>query len=257
MKGLGKIPCSEQYVPAGEEVVIDNSVAALAFFEKYYEKGGFVFLGTLRLFSLAVPELLVWMYFILDEDKPRLVRMVPAYKVEDFEAISRTAILQTIIHKHEIFFVYQDTLYSSLFTSEGETVIMKVRSLLNAKDAAEAISLMHGGAVENIYPVELYSHSEHKFVGVCWAVTIEGEDNKIFWYPMCLDETDKIGSYPMEDLSDHPIEVGETAVIGGETFVRRYTDDTGTFFVKKRKLSPEHVAFILDAIKQQREPESN
>lgn len=257
MKELGKISFPEQYVPADESIVVDNSVAALAFFEEYYEKGGIVLLGTLQLFSLTVPHLLVWMYFSLDKENPRLISLIPACEVEDFDKLMRIPILKMTIHQHEIFFMYKDTLYASLCTSKGEIVLMKVRALLNAVDAASAIELMHGASVTDIFPVELYSHTEHKFVGVCWAATVEDDDEKLFWYPICLDETEAIGAYPLEDLSDHPINVGETAVIGGETYLRCYTEKTGTYFRKLTVPSLELLSRIQEACKQQRDAKKN
>ncbi len=257
MEELGKIIFPEQYVPVGKEFVIDNSAAALAFFEKYYEKGGVVFFGALRLFSLTTPILQIWMYFDLDEKDPRLVSVIPAYKVENADAVLRAQIIQTLIHEHEIFFIVEDTLYSSLFTSKGETVLMRVRSLLNAKDATEAISLIHGGKVTDVYPVELYSHSAHKFIGVCWAVTVEDEEDKVFWYPMCIDETEIISSYSIEDVSDHPINVGETAVIGGDTYICHYAEDTGIYFSKVKQLSLKCISRIQKTFKQSKKAKRN
>ncbi|MCM1324590.1 MAG: hypothetical protein NC218_10750 [Acetobacter sp.] len=232
MDKLGKILFPEQYAPVGNEVRVSNSIEALAFFEDYYPKGGMVLLGNIRFDYPQMPNMMVWMYFDISSEEPKIISTIPVFDVP-IEALNNRKILEITPHQNEVFSLWKDVLYCSVYTDTGEICIMKVRSLLNAEEAASVYEMQTGMEVEDIYPVELYSHSAHKFVGVCWAVTLIGDDNRIFWYPVCLEEENAIAAYSADDLTDHFIDKGETAVIGGDTY-RLTIDENGYIFKKIR-----------------------
>lgn len=242
-KKLGKILFPEQYAPVGKEVVVSNSLEALAFFEDYYPKGGIVLLGSLRLGSLEFPELPVWLYFDIKSKEPTLYSTLPVFNA-DMEKFNNLQILDIIPHEDEVFTQWNGTLYSSIFTSKGEIVIKKVRLLADQTNATLVLETQFSAPVTDMLPVELYSHSEKRFIGVCWACQHGFEDDCIYWHPVCLEDVEMLESYPPEDLSDYPIEVGETAVIGGDTYRLYHTEETGFYF---RKLSGENAHNILRA----------
>ncbi len=237
MKELGEILFPEQYAPADEEVVVSNSVEALAFFEDYYPKGGMVLLGNLRLASLEIPDLPVWMYFDIKSEEPVLYSTFPVFAI-DVQKFNNLQILEITPHQNEVFTLWKDILYSSVFTSTGEIVIKKVRLLANELDARQIFELQSCNPVSDMLPVELYSHSEHRFIGVCWATSHENDDDHIYWHPVCFDDVQQLKAYQPEDITDHPIEVGETAVIGGDTYRLYHTEKAGFYF---RKISVKDV----------------
>ena len=240
-KKLGKILFPEQYAPVGNEVVVSNSVEALAFFEDFYPKGGMVLLGNIRMASMEYPNLLVWMYFDIKSEEPTLYSTFPVFAV-DIQKLNKLQILEITPHQNEVFTLWNDELYSSVFTDTGELVIKRVRLLANELEARQVMELQSCNPVTDMLPVELYSHSEHKFIGVCWATTHENDEDCLYWHPLCLDEVGKLAAYPPEDITDHPIEVGETAVIGGDTYRLYYEEKIGYYF---RKISVENMQKAL------------
>ncbi len=217
MKELGKLPSPQQYKPAGDEVRISNSVEALSFFEDFYEEGGIVLLGNMRFDSETFPNMLVWLYFDLKPEDPRLISSIPVFDVP-MDELNGLNILEITPFENEIFSCWHGDVYCSAFTTTGEICIMKIRMLLDSEDAQNVYETRTGSEVENIYPVRLYSHSEHRFIGVCWAVELVDFPNHTFWHPVCLDDDERISSYPPEDLTDHFIENGDIVVIDGDNY---------------------------------------
>lgn len=230
MKKLGKIPFPEQYAPVGKEVRISNSVEALAFFENLHPAGGIVLLGSMRLQSrnMLLTDVMSWFYVDVSNDEPQIISSTPVFDVE----LNHCLIQGVSFYQNEVFSLWKGTIYSSIYTSTGEICIKKMRSLLSAEEATQIIKLQSGKNVADIYPVELYSHSAHKFIGVCWAVKTEDDGDCIFWHPVCLEEGKSIVAYPVEDVTDHFINVNETAVIGGDTFRLFCNGDDGYYFKK-------------------------
>ena len=55
MDKLGFIPNPEQYAPAGDEVIFDNSIDALEFFQDFYGGNGVVLLASISLNNWLAP----------------------------------------------------------------------------------------------------------------------------------------------------------------------------------------------------------
>lgn len=238
MKKLGKILFPEMYAPAGKEVNVSNSVEALDFFEDFYPKGGIVLLGNIYFESKNLPSLMVWLYLDLNGDDPKLISTIPVFAVP-MEELNDLKVLKIVPQENEVFSIWKGELYSSVFTTKGEICIKKVRLLLNANEAAQVYEMQTGKKVEDIYPVELYSQTEHKFIGVCWAVLMVEDTESVFWYPVCLEEETAIAAYPADDLTDHFINPGETAVIAGDTYRLCYKNDTEGFVFNKQRSKEE------------------
>jgi len=175
--------------------------------------------------------MMAWFYFDISNSEPKIISTIPVFDVP-MEELDNCQILEVTPHQNEVFSLWKDTLYSSVYTSTGEICIKKVRTFLQSVEAAQVIEMQSGRKVEDIYPVELYSHLAHKFIGVCWAVTMEDDGNRIYWHPVCLDEEKAIAAYPAEDVTDHFINVDETAVIDGDTFRLIYDGEDGYIFKK-------------------------
>lgn len=216
MKKLGNVLYPEQYAEVGEEVRISSSVEALEFFEAFYKKGGLVLLGTMFFKSETIKDTTCWLYFDIKSKVPELISTIPVFNIP-MDELNDLEITNIVPHAEEIYMVHEGVLYSSAYTDTGELCIKKVRMILNSNDATSIVGLYSGLEVEEIYPVELYSHSAHKFVCVCWAVKTVGA-SFIAWHPASLEDELTLKEYPNEDLEDHFIEVGETAVINGESF---------------------------------------
>lgn len=83
MDKLGFIPNPEQYAPAGDEVIFDNSIDALEFFQDFYGGNGVVLLASISLNNLACSNMLVWVYFDLDAQDIR--SLAPVFKLDNPE----------------------------------------------------------------------------------------------------------------------------------------------------------------------------
>lgn len=242
MRQLGNLIAPELYSPAGKEVRVSNSIEALSFFENKYSKGGIVLLGNILFESAAIPSMMVWMYFTdIEGSKPKLVSTIPVFNVP-MNKLNNLKILDITPFQTEVFSLWKDTLYSSVFTTTGEIRIMKVRMLLNSINAKQVIELQSGDVVESIYPVELYSRSQHKFIGVCWAVEMKSNQKFTYWHPVCLAEEKAIARYPVEDITDYFININETAVIQGETY--RLLGDGINYFFKKEDRTKKKLRLI-------------
>lgn len=217
-------------MPVGKEVRVKNSVEALNYFESHYPKGGIVLLGSISMLGNNDEEIeiLTWLYFDLNEDDPKLLASLAVFDIP-MDNLNGCRVLNITPLENEIFLFYKDAAYSSVFTSTGEICIKKFRLILYEEEIRQLIKLREDKDVFDVFPVELYSHSEHKFIGVCWAVTIE-DDDRLFWWSVDINKDDAISVYPVEDLSDHPINVGETAVINKKNFKLYYSEKSGYYF---------------------------
>lgn len=228
-KELGHIPMPEQYAEAGSDVMISSSLEALSFFEEYYPKGGTVLLGSLSFVDNEISQMLVWMYIETQTGKP--YSLIPVFK-EDLQDANDALIENLEPCLKEIFSVYHGQVYASVFTSTGEIVIKKVHRLLHQEQAEQIIELFSGGAITDVLPVELYSHSKHRFVCACWAILTENDASCWQWHPVCLADEEKLQEYDDDDLQDFPIEPNETVVIDGKTFTLIQEPKTGNYHFK-------------------------
>ena len=118
MDKLGFIPNPEQYAPAGDEVIFDNSIDALEFFQDFYGGNGVVLLASISLNNLACSNMLVWVYFDLDAQDIR--SLAPVFKLDNPEVFHECEFTKLLPLTNEIFLFWRETLYSTVFTSAGE-----------------------------------------------------------------------------------------------------------------------------------------
>ena len=123
MDKLGFIPNPEQYAPAGDEVIFDNSIDALEFFQDFYGGNGVVLLASISLNNLACSNMLVWVYFDLDAQDIR--SLAPVFKLDNPEVFHECEFTKLLPLTNEIFLFWRETLYSTVFTSAGEVAIKK------------------------------------------------------------------------------------------------------------------------------------
>ena len=225
---LGIIPYPERYCPIGEDCLIENSIKAYDFFKDFYTPHGLVVLGKVIFASLAHGAVLVWIY--VDIKKQEILSLLPIFR-SDFENTQSAKILSVDFFEHEIFFLKDYELYSSVFTSTGQTSLLKVRSLPELNEFYEALKLGGQDKIKELYPVKVYNLVDSRFLATCWAYTTE-EDDALYLKPVCIDDIEKFDHVDIDKTEVFPIDLGETAVIGGEHYILRYTKEKGTYFDK-------------------------
>jgi hypothetical protein len=231
-KNLGEVPEPWQFSKVGRSVAIKDSLEAQEYFELYYPKRkGIVIPVILSLNSVQIPKLLVWAY--LDVKKQEFVSMTPVFHLKDPQILNAMAIQDMKPVERTILCYWRNVRYCMVVTSNGHFVMKKMRSTLSETDMC-SILMEDGVAIEDIYPVDIYSHTLHKYVAVCWSVE-EADTDMIYWIPVCTDDAkalDEAGD--PEDLEEFPINIGEHAVIGGETFEVKYSKELGCYFERTK-----------------------
>ena len=231
MDKLGFIPNPEQYAPAGDEVIFDNSIDALEFFQDFYGGNGVVLLASISLNNLACSNMLVWVYFDLDAQDIR--SLAPVFKLDNPEVFHECEFTKLLPLTNEIFLFWRETLYSTVFTSAGEVAIKKVRAVLSEADMLNILRLEGAFEAEDVYPVELYSLQQEKFACICWSIEQKEKDtDDVVWHPVCKDDEKLLDAFDGDTLTEYPVELGETATIGGELFKLCYNAAEGKHFEK-------------------------
>ena len=105
MDKLGFIPNPEQYAPAGDEVIFDNSIDALEFFQDFYGGNGVVLLASISLNNLACSNMLVWVYFDLDAQDIR--SLAPVFKLDNPEVFHECEFTKLLPQTYEIFLFWR------------------------------------------------------------------------------------------------------------------------------------------------------
>lgn len=231
MDKLGFIPNPEQYAPAGDEVIFDNSIDALEFFQDFYGGNGVVLLASISLNNLACSNMPVWVYFDLDAQDIR--SLAPVFKLDNPEVFHECEFTKLLPLTNEIFLFWRETLYSTVFTSAGEVAIKKVRAVLSEADMLNILRLEGAFEAEDVYPVELYSLQQEKFACICWSIEQKEKDtDDVVWHPVCKDDEKLLDAFDGDTLTEYPVELGETATIGGELFKLCYNAAEGKHFEK-------------------------
>lgn len=231
-KELGTIVTPEQYAQADDNIVIGDSLTAERFFkESYPDVDGCVCLGVLRTYSL-IPEYqtqLLWLY--IDINNETICSTIPVFEITDFEKFGNSLIKSLEHIEKEIFFKYNNSIYTNVPTSTGEIIIKKIRSVISSVDAVTLARSIDGLTdVTNAYPVELYSHETGEFVCCCWS--LEDGGNEPIWRCICYDDYQKLKPYAGKMLREICINLDETAFIGGNNFVLRQNNVFGYYFEK-------------------------
>lgn len=155
--------------------------------------------------------------------------MIPAFIMDNFEDILDLEFRELKPFTSDAFIFWKNTLLAVVITSTGEMVIQKIRSILTEKDMLSISRLENAYKVNDVYPVELYSVDDHKFVCVCWSVEAEDYDG-VIWHPVCQDDIVLAQQAEGNVLTEYPIELGDTAVIGGGIYTLCYRKDLGKYF---------------------------
>ena len=120
-----------------------------------------------------------------------------------------------------------------MFTSAGEVAIKKVRAVLSEADMLNILRLEGAFEAEDVYPVELYSLQQEKFACICWSIEQKEKDtDDVVWHPVCKDDEKLLDAFDGDTLTEYPVELGETATIGGELFKLCYNAAEGKHFEK-------------------------
>lgn len=184
-------------------------------------------LGKIILSVIPETHILVWIY--IDVKNKEILSLLPVFRSE-FENAQNFPILSVEFFEHEIFFFKGNDLYSSVFTSKGETMLLKVRSLPVLNEFYQVLCLEALHNVTDVYPVKVYSTFDNSFLATCWA--FETDENELYFKPVCVDDNEKFDNIDIEQTEYFPVDLGENAIIGGQDYILRYTKETGRYFEK-------------------------
>ncbi len=234
MEDFGFVFSPEQYDAPGEEFFLDNSLAAMDYFKGFHEEHPdgillFVFAKASNLETGALP---LWLYVVLEDSVPTFFDFVPVFRMDDRGSLGDEFIYQFQIIDKETYFLWGNELYAADITSKGHFIIRAVRMIISCKDMENVYLLENDHSCDSVCPVELYSRSRHKFIGACWEIYDEQEEN-FFWYPICHDEARKLTQYKDEDILSYPIELGETVQIDGHMYKLAYDKDSDDAIFQK------------------------
>ena len=227
MEDLGFISEPEQYASAEDLLFIANSIEAQSFFEDEYGEGGIVFLCNASFNSLRFPSLPFWVY--IDAEIKNILSMMPVFIMDSYEDIMDLEFLDLVPFTSDAFIFWKNTLLAVVVTSTGEVVIKKVRSILTEADMLSITRLENACQVKDAYPVEVYALDTHEFICVCWSIEVEDYE-PVIWRPVCQDDIPLAKKSEGCVLTEYPIELGETATIGGEIYTLCYSKDLGKYF---------------------------
>lgn len=229
---LGEILTPWEFSSSQENIEVGDSITALNKFRAKFGGDGPVSLILITLANLNKTELLAWHYRINDKSI-----IQPVFSVDDTNAFNNFAIKEIKHVTSGIYYYLNRILYAAIFTTTGNIVIKKVRSVLSETDMHNILRL-RGTEYTDVYPVDIYSYDLKRFVGACWA--IENAENRcIHFEPICRDESEKLFALNIENIEPIPIEINGEVDIGGDTFILRYKNNFGKYFEKslsKKKL---------------------
>ena len=94
--------------------------------------------------------------FLVDTKTTKILSATPIFKVENFDFYAGAQVIKTEVVEHDTYFYWKNQLYAVVFTSIGEMIIRKMRSILSASDMFNIACLDDDMEVERCYPVKLY-----------------------------------------------------------------------------------------------------
>lgn len=248
---LGTVSHPEWYSRPGKDCMIQDSVEAYEFFKEFYTPHGIVVLGKATLTSITQSTILVWIY--IDVKKQEVLSLLPIF-VSDYENAQSLDILSVDFFENEIFFFMDGELYTSLFTSTGQIKLVEVRTLPILNEFYEVLELEAFHKVTELYPAKVYNSVDSSFLATVWAFRTEGDE--LYFKPVCIADNEKFDNVDIGKTEVFPIDLGETAVIDGETYVLRYKKEWSFYFDKvfdaekkpsqaKRKRGKAHKAVVV------------
>ena len=223
---LGEILTPWEFSSSQEHIEIGDSVTALNLFKEKFGEGGKVSLYLIKLINATTTaEILAWHYAV---DNASVLQ--PVFSVDDITTLNH-AIIQDIKQVvSNMYYYLGNILYSAIYTTTGNIVIKKVRSVLSEADMHNILQ-MRETEYTDVYPVDIYSYEHKKFVGACWA--IENSETRIIHFePICRDENEKLTAIDVKNIEPIPIELNGEVDIGGDTFILRYKNNFGKYFEK-------------------------
>ena len=233
----------------------DDSIKAYNYFvnEREFAKDIAVFPVEIVALGDALGSHLFWAAFDVNENM--ILSFLPAFYIENYEEFVENHDFPSInLLEKDRFFIWKDTFCALIFTSARQVVVRKVNGIWSYGDANALISYKMPELVcPDIYPVELFSNSEHKFVCSAWAVE-DAEKEMIFWYPIQWSDEEVLNKYEADDLSEIPLNIGDVTKAGEVKLEMLYSHQYGVYFAKTNKELPSHITsnqYCLEALNEE------
>ena len=181
-----------------------------------------------------------WAAMNLKEGK--IYTFIPAFYFEDFESfVNEHSFVNINLLERDMYFVWKNDFCAVIYTSSGEAVIRKVNGVWSEYDVNSLVTIREPNLIHpDIYPVELFSISQHKFVCAAWAID-DAENGNVLWYTIQWDDEDILSNYDAADLTELPLNVGDVTRAGGVSLEVCYMKDYGFYLTKTSKPLPEHI----------------
>ena len=178
----------------------------------------------------------------MDIDNKKIHTFVPAFSFDDFEKFSKEYSFTDIkLIDHDRYFVWNNTFGAVIITDNGNAVIRKVNGVWSEYDVRSMMSFKEPELVfPEIYPVNLFSLSEHKFLCSAWSI-VDPENERILWYSVQWDDDKLLSNYALGDITELPLDIGEVTMAANVKLEVAYSKEYGLFFRKTNRTLPEHI----------------
>lgn len=178
----------------------------------------------------------------MDIANNKVYTFVPAFSFDDFEKFSKEYSFTDIkLIEHDRYFVWNNTFGAVIITDNGNAVIRKVNGVWSEYDVRSMMNVKEPELVfPEIYPVNLFSLSEHKFLCSAWSI-VDTEKERILWYLVHWDDNNVLSNYALSDITELPLDVGDVTLASNVKLEVAYSKEYGLYLRKTNRPLPEHI----------------
>ncbi len=187
-----------------------------------------------------MPAFVFWA--AMDIANNKVYTFIPAFIFDDFEKFSQEYSFTNInLVDSDRYFVWNNTFGAIIITDNGNAVIRKVNGVWAESDALSLMQLKEPELVfPDIYPVNLFSRSEHKFLCPAWSI-VDAENERILWYLVHWDDNNVLSNYALSDITEIPLDVGDVTLASSVKLEVAYSKEYGIYLRKTNRPLPEHI----------------
>ena len=228
----GKIPNPWEYSDDVEQLRFKDSAEAYRFFRKKIEIEGEVMLAFCKI-KHSADDILCWLY-LFKRNGTSSVAVANVFVVD--QPLLRFVIPNKYEFTNNVLIQCDDGFYESITTTTSEVAIRRIKSILSEEKVLKVLNYQ-GLDVTDLYPVEIFSPKAKGAICVCWSVTLRDTPEVANWFPVSYDDVNALNGYTNSDLHEFPVEINQSVIIGGKTFVLKYKKDKGRYFTPKENLA--------------------
>ena len=250
-KKLGFIENVEQFLDVDEDICsVDNSIKALEFFRSVGLDGDIVIAPCSIGFTDDDVDSFLLFWIAFDKTEKHNPSIVPAFKLDDTNILNELDISKIKSISDDCYFIFNEIFYCLVCTSTGNFVIKRVNGIWEEDNMKKYLKYKDPDLFHpQIFPVELFSKSKHRFITAVWAIE-DNENERYTWFPINWDDFSLWKEFPASDIEMFPLNIGDVTRAGNVVFELKYSKNCG-FFVEKtsKQLKDYHLAKDLRSLK--------